>query len=73
MIENMPKMLDDLGDDSGPSSRSMCEVNCTIGVRDNGWRDRGERPSSGLDEVGGGGWVAERVGCVWNTKIYDID
>ncbi len=47
----------------------MRDVDCAVGKFDDGWRDGGEGPFEGLNEVGFGGDIAKCVCGVGDAKV----
>ena len=70
LIQHMPQVLDDGGDDAGAAGGAGDEVEGAGGQDgDDGGGDGGEGPFARADVVGGGGDVAEGVGLVGDGEV----
>lgn len=69
LVEDVPEVLDDLGDDARAAGRGVREVHGAVRVLDDGGADGGEGAGVGFDEVCWGRGVAECVGCVGDAEI----
>jgi len=65
----MPEVLDYFCDDAGATGAGVREVDGPVGELDDGGGDGGEGSGMRFYEVGGGGRVAECVGCVGDAEV----
>lgn len=73
LIEHMPQILHRRGDNPTPPRRANDEIKrAVLAILDNSRGDGGQGPFARLDEIGGGGPVAERVGLARDGEVVHL-